>query len=182
MNITKTNNKSKKIALALIGLLLLIIAIGYTAYSSNLWPFSSFHTEAEMQEAANNSDQTNPQQKKEIPSSETLKSAGVDKTTDEVPVATNGQLDITTLSQQNDHVTYAATLINAKTPGMCSALFEHTSGAARPVTRTNPSTEKGCPETSIPQTEFIARGPWKLTLRYYVDNTQLIATKSFEVK
>ena len=183
MHTIKTNKSPKKTALIVIGALFIILAVAtYAAYTYEIWPFADRQSDIEKQEAANATDETNPQQKKNLPSSEELKASGGDKTTDQIPVATAGSLEITSLEQRNDDIVYSASLANTTTPGTCSALFEHADGAARPVTRTTQSTTDGCPETAIPQAEFAALGNWKLTLRYYVNDTQLIATKTFEVK
>lgn len=183
MHTIKTN-KPPKIALFItLGAIVIVFAGGaYAAYAYKLWPFADRQSEIEKQEAANANDETNPQQKKNLPSAEELKVTGGDKTTDQIPVAPAGSLEITSLEQRNDDIIFSALLANTTTPGTCSALFEHTDGAARPVTRTVQSTADGCPETAIPQAEFAALGNWKLTLRYYVNDTQLIATKTFEVK
>lgn len=183
MHIIKANNKSKKITLLVAGIVVLLAAGAYAAYATHTWPFhSSQEASNTSEEATNNSDSTNPQQKQDIPSSETQTDVDDSKTTDQVPVAETGALTITSLRQENGNITYAASLQNVDTPGTCSALFEHSDGAARPVTRTGASTPEGCPETSIPEVEFNALGTWKLTLRYYINDTQLVATKSVEIK
>lgn len=183
MHAIKTDTRSKKITLVmLVGLLIILAAGAYLAYSYSAWPFNDRQSETSKQEAANSSDETNPQQKQNLPSSDELAKAGANKTTDQIPVAATGALNITTLTQRNDDIVYSASLQNVDTSGTCSALFEHADGAARPVTRTTSSTGTGCPETAIPQAEFVARGTWHLTLRYYVNDTQLVATKSIEVR
>ena len=183
MHTIKTNKPPKTALFITLGIIVIILAGGvYAAYAYNLWPFADRQSDMEKQEAANANDETNPQQKKDLPSSEELKASGGDKTTDQIPVAAAGSLEITSLEQRNDDIIFSASLANTTTPGTCSALFEHSDSAARPVTRTVQSTADGCPETAIPQAEFAALGNWKLTLRYYVNDTQLIATKTFEVK
>lgn len=180
MRINKINNK---LTIGTVGLLTLalLLATGIS-YTYRLWPFNTHQTEAEVQEAANASDATNPQQKKNIPSQKEIEASGGDKTTDEIPVAATGSLEITTLEQRNDTVVYAGAIQNIATNGICSALFEHANSAARPVTHTSSATNGTCPEVSISQVEFGARGEWKLTLRYYVDDEQLVTTKIFEVQ
>lgn len=161
---------------------LAIIGVGtYVVYSLHIWPFSTTPRQS-IQDAANSSDATNPQQKQNTPSTESLKGTGVDKTTNEIPTATGGSLEITKLNQQNGQVSYAASISGVQTPGTCSALFENVNKAARPVTRVTNSTATSCPDTSIPETEFVALGSWTLTLRYYVNDSQLVATKTIEVK
>lgn len=183
MHIIKTNKRTSKATLIILGAVIALLAgATYVAYASNVWPFADHQSQTEEQEAANSSDETNPQQKKNLPSLKEMEVAGGDKTTDEVPVAQAGSLNITNLEQRNDTIIFAASLANITTPGTCSALFEHTDGAARPVTRTVQSTADGCPETAVPQADFTALGNWKLTLRYYVNDTQLVATKTLEVK
>jgi cytoskeletal protein RodZ len=183
MHIIKTNNKSRKITLLVAGVVVLLAAGTYAAYATYTWPFDTRQEVSNTsEEATNNSDSTNPGQKKDTPSTETQTDVDDNKTTDQVPVAETGALTITSLKQENGNITYAASLQNVDTPGTCSALFEHSDGAARPVTRTGASTSDGCPEMSIPEVEFNALGTWKLTLRYYVNDTQLVATKSVEIK
>ena len=163
---------------------LLIIAAAFIAYSYDIWPFndSGSSDKTAQHEAGNASDVTNPQQKKNLPSQEELKASGGDKTTDEIPIATTGSLEITALEQRSDTMVYAGVFHNTAAGGTCSALFEHSNGAARPVTHTGPASDNTCPETSVSMLEFGARGEWKLTLRYYVDDKQLVTTKTVEVK
>jgi hypothetical protein len=181
MNIrNKKSHLSQKIAWMCAALAVLGVGT-YLVYSLHIWPFNDTPHQS-IQDAANSSDATNPQQKQNIPSTESLKGNGVDKTTNEIPAATGGTLEITKLSQQNGLISYAADLSGIQIPGTCSALFENVNKAARPVTRVTKSTTTGCPETSIPETEFVALGRWTLTLRYYVNDSQLVATKTIEVK
>lgn len=180
MNIKRNNTSSRKlITLMITGVFLLALG-AYTAYAYKVGPFA-YLQEKEKEDAASRSDATNPQQKANLPSVEEEAKTGANKTTDEIPVADSGTLQITALEQRDTNIIYAASLQNATTQGTCSALFEHTAGAARPVTRVTTPTADGCPETTISQVEFVARGTWKLTLRYFVNDTQLVATKTFEV-
>lgn len=181
MKIKQTNKSSRKVIVILISGAILLTSGIYAAYIYKLGPFAHLQQSA-IEEVANKSDATNPQQKKDLPSSDQLKSTGGDKTTDEIPVAEAGSIDITTLEQRDGSVIFSASLANVSTPGTCSALFENADGAARPVTRTAASSSNSCAETIIPQDEFVALGTWKLTLRYYANNTQLVATKTIEVK
>lgn len=177
MNINKKSNYFKKSVGALASLILLMSAGAYTAYIYKVGPFTSLR-----QEASNHSDATNPRQKENLPSVEEAAKTGANQTTDQIPAAHTGTLTITTLAQRDDSIIYSASLENIDTTGTCSALFEHADGAARPVTHTTFSTDFGCSEATVSRAEFTARGTWNLTLRYYINNTQLVSTKSIEVR
>lgn len=181
MNIRKTTPRSKKAAAITVALLLVaLLAAGTYAYAYQIGPFAYLKQQA-TEDAANSSDATNPRQKVDTPSQEATKGTGADKTTDQIPVAPQGEIAITNLTQQDGNVTYTASLSGVDLTGTCSALFEHADGAARPITQTTQANETGCPETSIPEMNFSARGTWTLTLRYFVNDTQLLTTKTFEV-
>ena len=183
MHNLQTKKRLNKTSLLALGAAILLLAgATYAAYTYKVWPFIGNQSEEEKAVVASESDLTNPRQKANLPSVENEVKTGANKTTEEIPVANSGTLDITTLEQRDMDIVYAASLQNAAPSGTCSALFEHSAGAARPVTRVTKPTADGCPETAVPEVEFVARGDWKLTLRYFVNDTQLVATKTFEVK
>lgn len=180
MNI-KRQRKSITKYLVLLAVSVVLLG-GYLLYAHNssYWPFSRSTSQAEDQqkEAANNDDSQNLQTK-DTQSSES-KSENVDTrmTTNEIPVSDELAVTIDSLSQnQNGEVEYTATA-NSK-QGTCAALF--TNDLGKPVSRTSETTSGSC-SASIPALEFDAIGTWKLTLRYYANDHQAIATKDVNVE
>lgn len=173
---SKTNRKTPIIATAVV---LCILGIGIVGtYKLGIWPFHN-RIQSTIEEE-NKSDATNPQTKASPKGEITQDPALENKNTDEIPVSTETSVSITELSQNNGKVAYSAEIINPGTSGTCSAVF--TNDVAKPVTRTTSTTSSACAKVEIPELEFSAVGTWTLTLRYYTNVTQAVATKTIEVK
>lgn len=180
-SIKKNKQKSKsKIIWALLLVILLAFA-GYVAYAYyyHHWPFTNTQPEVTEQQKtiANNSDSQNPQTKDSVAVSSKSDNVDTQKTTDEIPVAQNLSVSIDSLKQTDSSVDYKATA-SQSVKGTCSATF--TSDIGKPVVK-NSETNDGVCSGSVPILEFDALGTWKLTLRFYTDNTQAIATKDITV-
>jgi hypothetical protein len=129
-------------------------------------------------DAQNAADKTIPSTKNGTPAS----SPDVDntKTTDNIPVSKETTVTIKNLVQQDGSITYSATVENYGESGTCSATF--TNDNDRPVVRTTAAEQSNCGPITIPEAEFSTLGKWTLTLRYYTNNTQAIATQTIEIK
>lgn len=173
MKIQKKSHK-KAIVLSVIGVL--IVAAGAAAYFLATRPDDSA---VKAREKANSSDTQNPQNKKNIPSSDASSGVDPNKSTAEVPVKPEASLAITSLKQSNGEVSYAATFDGIDGDGTCSAQF--TAPGAKPVTRTAKASGQEC-SASIPEMEFTQLGEWTLTVRYYNSNSQVTATKAINVQ
>ncbi len=102
------------------------------------------------------------------------------KDSSEIPKSTNISLTIDLLEQANGRITYSATVSNPADKGTCSVVF--TREGSKPVTRVDETQTEKCGPISIPELEFESVGPWLMTLRYYSNNTQAVATKMIEVR
>lgn len=177
MKIKSKSSNKKVLVLALsLGLLLLIVSVA-ALYHYKIGPFAnnSPNTDVSKEEKdkANNSDQTNNQQKATINSGTTSKNVDTTQTTDQIPTSTGVLVSIKNLSHENGTVSYTADVTGATT-GTCSAVF--TSQMGKPVTRTT-DTSSGVCSASISEAEFDALGTWTLSLRFYSNNTQANASK-----
>lgn len=102
------------------------------------------------------------------------------KNTAEIPVSSTVKLSIDSISQDSQTVTYRATISNPADSGTCSAVF--TKDNSKPVTRVSAANSGSCGPVSIPSLEFESIGVWTLTLRYYADDSQAIATQTVEIR
>lgn len=101
------------------------------------------------------------------------------KNTGNIPVSPTTTINIDSVVQSDGMVTYNATIISPGGSGTCSAMF--TKDGSKPVTRVSNTSSDKCGPVSIPELEFESVGVWTLTLRYYTNETQAIATKTVEV-
>lgn len=179
MKLQKPSFINKKyVAIGFIILLAAFSVLTYVSYHYQIGPFKrdAQITEEEL-ERQNKSDVTNPQTKGIAEPNNDVDSS---KNTSEIPVSDSTSVEITSLQQGNGQITYSAKFTGQSSDGTCSATF--TNELARPVIRTTPAKDSICGPVSIPETEFTTLGNWVLTVRYYKDNTQAVATKSIEVK
>ena len=178
MKIKESNNKTTKkviiniiIILTSLALVLLILGLVGTINLTGL-----FNNKATGQVETN---KTKTQTEKKInPINNNVDSS---KTTEEIPVAKDTGIEIARLDQGTNSVTYSATITNPGASGACSA--QYTNQNNRPVTLPVIASEGNtCGPASISNASFTSTGEWTLTLRYYTDNTQAIATKTIEIK
>lgn len=174
MKINK-QTKSKK-PLIFLGIIICLALLAGGIYYFVTAQSSSTHSAGN--DSQNAADKTIPSTKNGTPAS----SPDVDntKTTNDIPVAKETNVTIEKLSQENGSITYSATIGNPGESGTCSATFSNNTD--RPVTRTTTAEGPSCGPVSIPEAEFSTLGTWTLTLRYYTNNTQAVATQTIEIK
>lgn len=180
MNFNKKNSNRSRILYILA--VLVVIGVLCTVALARHYQWGPFQQTAiedlASREKQNKSDSTNPQSKDE--SAASSKDVDKSKNTSEVPISETAKLEILKLAQENREVIYSAAVTNGSGGGTCSAVFTHE--LAKPVISTTSAHNGKCGPTSIPETEFSALGTWTLTLRYYTDNTQAVATQTVEVR
>lgn len=103
----------------------------------------------------------------------------VSKNTAEIPVSSTIKVSIDSVTQDSQTVTYRASISNGADNGTCSAVF--TKDNSKPVTRVTTANSGSCGPVSIPNLEFESVGIWTLSLRYFVDGSQAVATQTVEV-
>ena len=153
-------------------------AYAYLAHSNKWWPFlQANNTQQSKQDVLSNN---TPADKKSAPTKNTNSNVDATKTTDQIPNNPALSLTITKLEQKNGAVAYQAELNDKTQNGTCAAEF--TSEGARPVTSTTSASNGICGPVSIPELQFTKIGDWKLTLRYYTNNTQVSTQQTFSVR
>ena len=186
MNINKKQSNTRKIILVF-ALIVVLIGAGYTAAASSysLWPFSPESKEIPMQTEDTSTsvagkddtttDKTDDATAKEDTSStepqkgdDDSKDVDSSQNAEDVSSSTKAVVSITSLEAVDDTVTYQASVKGASN-GTCSALF--TSAIGKPVSDVS-SVSNGICKANIPTLKFDSYGKWKLTLRFYNDNTQ----------
>lgn len=179
MKINNNQATKRQTLLFLIGGGVVLVGIYFAlAHHFLYWPFQAPSTaQQHAQDVAANSQ---PTKKTEAPTSSTNPNVDATKTTDEIPSNTSVSATITQLEQQNGQVTYAADLNDKAQNGTCAA--EYTSDGARPITSTTNALNGICGPVSTPDVQFTKLGTWTLTLRYYVNNTQAVTSKTIIIK
>lgn len=175
MKVKAKHKVTRKRALIATGFIVaaILFSIWYT-HHFQIWPF---HTKVNTVEK-NGSDLTNSQTKAKA--GETNKNVDTTKNTSEIPISTTTSVQITQLVQDDQKVTYSAKITDPSSSGTCSAVF--TNPAAQPVTSVTTTSSDTCGPVSIPNAQFVTLGIWKLTLRYYADNLQAVATQEINIK
>lgn len=105
------------------------------------------------------------------------------QTTENVPTSSNTSLGELTAKQSGGSITASATIHNPGSgSGSCVFTFENDND--KPVVRQTAPTSGGsiCDSGNIPEQEFTYLGQWKLTLRYYSNNTQAVATTDITIR
>lgn len=168
--------KNKQAAFIYLGLVIIALLgiVGYMYYKKSV---TDIATNTNNQSIVTSTDSGVVQQDK-APAA----TSGVDtsKNTAEIPVSKDTTLEITKLEQNTQGVTYAASITNPGATGTCSAVFTNT--GAKPVTQVNAVTGVTCGPYVVPSASFDMIGSWLLTLRYYNDSTQAVATQTIEVE
>lgn len=173
-------NKTVKLIVLLVSLAVLLIAgwLAY-AYKTQSWPFDKSQTAQEQQKIteANTTDSLNTQKKDGMIAGSKSEYVDTQKTSDQIPVSDDLSVKILSVGQsENGIVSYSASA--NKPAGTCSATFTHELG--KPVIRNSDTTDGKC-SAEISAMEFDALGEWTLTLRYYSNNAQAVATQTVKV-
>lgn len=170
----KNDKKKRTIFLTVVSILAVLALAIFFTHHYQVWPFAKQAAEEVRQ---NNIDATNNQTKTNV-----KPIIGVDSTKNnsEVPVSDTTSLTITDLSQTGQTITYSADITNPSANGVCNASF--TKEASLPVVRNDEPTNSKCGPISISANTFDSLGEWTLTLRYFADNTQAVATAKIEIK
>lgn len=171
MRITPHKNRKRIVSIS-VGLVILIVIL-VTFWFLYLRPTTS----RDPRTALNGSDPS-VVSKDRVATSASSKDVDITKGTSEIPTSTNTSIAINTLKQEGGQVTYSA-IIKGTGNGTCSALFSKDS--SKPVSVTTPAIGATC-EGSVSDIEFDMLGTWTLTLRYYVDNQQAVATKEMDIR
>jgi len=176
--IQKKPSNLKKVLIVSLLIVAVVVAGLLFAYTTKKWPFSQ--TTLQTSPSTNISEPQKNATKDDIPSAEDTPT----HTTDQVPVDTSITATINQLSQSNGVITFQATT-NSPTPGgKCSLSL--TNQNDKPVTRTMDATLNNsvatCGPIQIPEQEFTYIGEWTATLRYYINDSQAVATRSIIIK
>jgi len=176
----KTHTKNRII----LGCLVLVLLVGFMgfSYAKKTWPVNLWTSTPTSDSSSIKTKEMNDQQSVDDKASIEDRSPDVDvsQTTNNVPVSPTTTIEVSDLSQSNGAINYTAKISGASTGGTCNANFSN--DIARPVSRTTSASNGACGPVSIPETEFSTIGQWKLTLRYYTNDTQAVITKDIEVK
>lgn len=176
MKITKKGNRLKPSLLLLAASMLVIVSYLGVASVYGLWPISDKKIEnSKVAPAESSTDGSSSKANLEEDDGATVSKEGeesqhVDSTkpSADIPQSSSLSVVIGLLENKNSYVNYAATVKGAK-KGTCSALF--TSAIGKPVSHVY-DTSNGTCEAHIPDVKFDTYGTWKLTLRFYNNNTQ----------
>lgn len=175
----KLFKKHKKLIVSIL-LLIILAAFSYWAYllyQNNA--FQAVDTENSTTNQTNISTDVLPKEPSNN-SSSTTNNVDTSKNTAEIPVSSETTVEISQLYQDGNNIVYKATVTNPGATGTCSADFTKTD--SKPVTQVNSAVGGVCGPITFVRANFDMRGIWLLTLRYYNDNTQAIATKTIEIK
>jgi len=175
-NFRKQKSPVKKAIVILIIAIVLAGIYGGVSYTAKWWPFS-VSTGNPVTESTN-SDGNATKEGLIVPGENSS------KTTDQVPVTTELTATITNLSQSNGYVSFVGTVNSVDTSGECSIIL--TNDNDKPVSRTVTAIiESGvvtCGPVQIPESEFTFLGKWLGTFRYYINGSQVVATKDITIK
>ena len=176
--IQKKSATPKKIVLATSVVIALLIAFVTFAYATKNWPFnnstnqtSGIRPDEVFQENATKDDS---------PSYEDIPT----KTTDQIPANNSVSITVDELTQSNGVVRFKATTTSTASGGKCSLTL--TNPNDKPVTRTVDAKVSNsvdtCGPIEIPEQEFSYLGEWTATLRYYINDTQVVVTKAINIQ
>jgi len=175
--IQRKSTVAKKIIVFVLVLVAVLVAFTGFAYAANIWPFNN--STVPTSDTQNNNSQENAT-KDGNPSSEDTPT----KTTDQIPLNNSVVVTIDELAQSNGLITFKATVASSIQGGKCSLSL--TNPNDKPVTRTVNATSSNstqiCGPIEISEQEFSYLGEWTATLRYYINDTQALATKAITIK
>lgn len=178
------NHSSKRIRIALLLLAAAsLLFIGWLVYAqkNSSWPFGgdSRTDDEENITTSDAGDSLSDQKKDDMTSGSKSENVDTQKSVTEIPISEELSIRIESLTQQGDGtVSYRAASTGSKS-GTCSATFTHKLG--KPVIR-NSNTSDGTCSATVPAMEFDALGEWTLTLRYYSNNAQAVASQTVMVQ
>ena len=171
MNIPQSNKSNKKKILIISLIATLLIAGGAAAFYLTQ---QNDPSNEENSKTSQDTPTTDTNKKGETPA-ESLPDNSQGTTTEDVPVSSTASAKITRLEQQDMTVYFAADISNTTTAGRCVVSFTTTND--RPVIREFDSTQNGANRScnlDLSALEFSYLGEWKVTLRYYEGNTQVV--------
>lgn len=184
MKIQKKSTRSKKAITATMLFAIILLSAGYMGAASmySFWPFEKINTASvdntEDKQEANTEDPVQPATEEKPKAEDKSENVETDTPSEDVPQSTKTTMKITSLVNEGGSVKYTAK-INGTKKGTCSALF--TNAIGKPVTNVH-DTSSGFCEGTVPEASFDAYGSWKLTLRFYNDNTQVKDTASVSLE
>lgn len=182
VKITPKSHKKRNIILAVIGLIVIFAAaaaalefLGVTSFLHSNKP-SSANKEQETR--------TNLNAKEDFIEKSTSKNSNTDKTSDQVPVNKDLIATITRLEQTDEGVIFSATVTNSPTAGRCVVTF--TNPNDKPVVKEVDATTKDgtalCGPLTVSPLEFSYLGEWQVTLRYYFNDQQAVASEKVTIR
>lgn len=180
---TKKHISKKKIALIIVGVLL--IAVGVLAYTETHHitdiiknPFykpTPTKTITQQKEDATKNDPTTTSTTKSEPASGVNRS----QATSDVPVAKTMSIAITQLEQKNGNVNLTTSITNPASSGTCT--FTFTAQGTKPVVSQATTSSDTC-STSIPDYQFSMIGDWQVKVNYFANNTVATTTGSITIQ
>lgn len=127
---------------------------------------------------------TNLNAKEDFIDKSTSKNSTTDKTSDQVPVSKDLAATISRLEQTDEGIIFSATIANSPTAGRCVVTF--TNPNDKPVVKEIDATTKDgtalCGPLTVSPLEFSYLGEWQVTLRYYLNDQQAIASGKVTIR
>jgi len=177
--IQRESTVSKKILVFTLIIIALLVTTGVFAYTTKTWPFSNNTIPTPANQSNNDDLQENATKDGDLSPNDIPT-----KTTDQIPVNDSISVTVDELTQSNGVIRFKATTTSSVHGGKCSLTL--TNPNDKPVTRTvsasNSDSTEICGPIEIPEQEFSYLGEWTATIRYYINDTQVVATKAINIK
>ena len=175
---TKSHMKRNVLLFAGVPIILIALAVGL-----ELAGVTDFiHTDKSAEANQKKEKQTNLDNKKDF--IDKSSSGTTQKTTDQVPVSEGLKASITQLEQKDNLILFSAAVENASSAGSCTVTFS--SPNDKPVVKEVDASMKDgvalCGPLNISSLEFSYLGEWQVTLRYYLNDEQAVATGKITIR
>lgn len=183
---SKKSNRKRYIVISTVAVVLVVAAYLASAAIFNFWPLASTPSVANSPNANPNAKTATPSPKNNNAPTKTSTQTSVDpgKTSSEVPVSTAMTATITTLSETDHQIHFAASVTNSTAAGTCVVTFSNPND--RPVVKQFDATLNGtaatCGPVSISDDEFSYLGTWQVSFRYYVGTDQATTQGTLDIQ
>ncbi len=174
-------NKLKAPLIVLVCLVIVLAGYGFGAHASSLWPFH--HNDTVVAPSQNKSNA--PTQQDNTAAKVAAQASGSDpKTSDQIPVDDSLTAHIDSINEANGVVTFTGSVTGATQAGSCSVTFSTPNDPplSQTVSASLNGTTATCDPISIPAQSFSYLGDWTVTFRYFVNNTQAVATGTITIQ
>ena len=176
-NTIKTSSKKPLLITIILIVILLIGSVIWYFFIRRTDPTKSYRPQypSSVKTETKQSSNTNATAADDYKNSDTSSTPSLE-TSNQVPTAKTGTIDITNLNQKDGFVNALAVVSNFETS---KCVYSFTTPDARPVVR---EVAGSCTGVSIPQVEFEMIGTYTLTATAYSGSEKITTTKGIDIK